>query len=622
MTYPQAPSNVELVFEQSIASSPTGVQLTFGATAIGPAPGDTFDAVFNARFSLRGTVGVNYDSAVFRGLSSTTTFIHDNGAAREAITVSNWQPPVKGVVDVAGAFDEAAPVAVGVTTQWQPPVSAHQEADLVWGATTGAVARETASAWFVPSSTLRDTTARWQESVIVEEVLTSVFGLGLAAHRDTASRWQQGLHTDIAKTASMNRAAKPVTLGVSAPWQRALVLSTYGGPRYLPLPPSVVPPHPDTVVDLRFCALYADNRTTLVFGLNPCGSVTPDSQLYILPARFYMAVHNITATTFPGLTPIRITDVSLAADVDSTVWTFSARGPVELFDQLVPTAGMPAQIAVNIDGLEWVFIVDKLQLEEKFGARGASIAGRSVTAAIGQPYARETSRLSTTARNAQQLAADALNLSGVGLDWGIDDWLVPAGAWSNTGTPLAAVQAIAQAAGGFVNSHRSDPTVLVRHPYPTLPGGIPGGPWNWNGAFAADVELAPDAILSTSFERVDGPDIDGVYVSGANQGVLAHVFRDSTIGAKLAAMETDPLITATAAARQRGLSVLGKAGAKHMVQMTIPVLTGGSNPGVLDVGQLVQINETVPWRGRVRSVSVQANMRQVRQSFSLERHLA
>ena len=49
---------------------------------------------------------------------------------------------------------------------------------------------------------------------------------------------------------------------------------------------------------------------------------------------------------------------------------------------------------------------------------------------------------------AQQLALQALDLTGYTLDWDLTDWLVPAGAWSHSGTPLAAVQAIVEAARG------------------------------------------------------------------------------------------------------------------------------------------------------------------------------
>ena len=47
-----------------------------------------------------------------------------------------------------------------------------------------------------------------------------------------------------------------------------------------------------------------------------------------------------------------------------------------------------------------------------------------------------------------------------------------------------------------------------------------------------------------------------------NAEVLAHAKRVGTAGGKLASMVADPLITANIAAQQRGLSVLGAAGAR------------------------------------------------------------
>jgi hypothetical protein len=339
----------------------------------------------------------------------------------------------------------------------------------------------------------------------------------------------------------------------------------------------------------------------------------PQALLFILPARFYMTVHNVFAERLPDLAEVPLYEVSLNADAGSFAWTFSASGPASLFDLLAPTAGLPAQLRITVDGIAWVFVVETLRRSAEFAKGAVTIGGRSATALIGSPWQRLGARTNSDARTAQQLAAEALDLSGVTLDWGLTDWLVPAGAWSHQGTPLAAVQAIAEAAGGHVLSHRSAATLMVRHPYPTAP-------WEW-GAGAADVELAPDAIITSAIERRDGADINAVYVSGTSQGVLAWVKRAGTAGDKLAAMVADPLNTHVDAARQRGLAVLGAAGPKHFITLDLPVLTGPSEPGVFDVGQLVQVNEATPWRGRVRAISLRGGRPVVRQSVTLERHL-
>lgn len=368
----------------------------------------------------------------------------------------------------------------------------------------------------------------------------------------------------------------------------------------------------------------------LVFGSAPCYPVTPTASLAILPARFYMTTHSVYAQRLPDLADIPLFEATIAADSGSYCWSLSASGPDNLFALLAPVDGLPAQIRVTLDGLPWVFAIDQMTRNAAFGKTGVSVQGRSVTALIAAPYLRATTRNNTEDRTAQQLAEDALSGTGVALDWGVGsgalanggllDWLVPAGAWSHQGTPLDAVQAIAQAAGGYLQSHRNAATLQTRHPYGMRAGDNPGAPWGWMTG-AADVELAPDALILESTQRADRADLNAVYVSGTSTGVLALVKRTGTAADKLAAMVTDPLITHADAARQRGLSILGAAGRKYNISLELPVLTGSGQPGVLDVGQLVQVNADVPWRGRVRSVSVSSRRPSLRQSITLERHL-
>jgi hypothetical protein len=382
----------------------------------------------------------------------------------------------------------------------------------------------------------------------------------------------------------------------------------------------VVPPNPSASQPSTHLVFWDTLFTPhLVFGRH--ASLPPAATLYILPARFYMSTHNIYAQRLPDLADIPIYDPVVSADAGSYCWTLSASGPASLFELLAPVDGLPVQLRVTMDGIPWVFAVDSLQRSHVFGKTGVSVTGRSVTALIGAPYLRAITRDNAGGGLlAQQLALSALQYSGVDLDWGLTDWLVPAGAWSHSGTPLDAVQAIAQAAGGYLQSHRSAPSLLTRHPYSQRAGDHPGAPWGWMSG-PADVELAPDAIITDGTERRDGPDINAIYVSGTTQGVLGLVKRTGTAGDKLAAMVTDALITDVIAARQRGLSVLGAAGSKYNVRLELPVLTGVGQPGVLDVGQLVQINIATPWRGRVRAVSVASRRPTLRQTVTLERHL-
>jgi hypothetical protein len=418
--------------------------------------------------------------------------------------------------------------------------------------------------------------------------------------------------------------AKTTCLLAAIPWQTARALHTFGvgafavrgAPPASDLQPIQVP--------LVFCELYPANgwpsSVAIVFGVSRCNGGASGAEFVILPARVYMTVHNVFAQLLPSMANVPIFDATLSADQGSFAWSFNATGPESLFAQLARNTTLPVQIKLTMDGLEWVFLVETLRRTGAFGKHGVAITGRSVTALAGAPWSREGSYNNGTDMNAQQIAVQALDLSDIDLDWGVADWLVPAGAWSHSGSRLSAVQRVAEAAGGYLQSHRSAATLQVRHPYPLLPGGVLGGPWNWAGV-TPDIELADDVVIVSAKEVKDGADVDAVYVSGTNQGVIALVKRGGTAGAKLAAMQADPLITHVDAATQRGLSILGTAGAKEHVTLELPVLTGSGQPGVIDVGKLVQVNEVIPWRGMVRGVSVSYSRPSMRQTITLERHL-
>lgn len=629
MTYPQAPTDVNLIFEKaSSVVDPLLVNLVFGETS-GPPEDVEYDVTFNAKFKLRGSITVDYDNAVWRGVSASVTAPHQEASELRAGMDVPWQPSKAAERVLQSVFDTAKPMTAAQVLAWSIPESGevHRSAD--WG-TAKPQGAEAAGVWNYGTPAERRAVVPWQEAEPLARFMGMRFGLAKAEHRSATTPWDKAVELPAYFQAPLNQAAKPVQIRTVLPWQEARTLSSYGGRRYLPPPRPVDPAIPPVLQDLRFCALYPEGghgpgNVTLVFGFNPCGSVTPDAPLFILPARAYMTVHEVSAYLHPTGEPITIFDLRLSADMDSTVWTFSANTPISYFETLMPVSRVPQAIRLVVNGLEWVLLVENLQERTIFGERRASIGGRSKTALLGDPYSLSIDRMANVANTAQQHALDALQFSGVTLDWTIQDWLVAAGAWSHTGTALEAVQTIAQGVGGFVNSHRNLPELIVRHPYPTLPGGIPGGPWNWEGAagaFAADVELAPDSIRERSVERVDGPDIDGVYVSGTTTGGIERLVRRSgTLGAKLAPMSANPLITAQAAADQLGYSILGLGGPKHKVSLTLPVLTGVDQPGVLEVGQMVQVNDAVPWRGMVRGVEVAFTPPKLVQVVTLERHL-
>lgn len=437
---------------------------------------------------------------------------------------------------------------------------------------------------------------------------------GRNARIDAFERWRAARHGHHERLLRWDDGRIPF-VPVRVPWRDGALLLTWGSP--FPPPADVEPPAPPFVT-LQLCRPWrakAPHAVVLVLGLDPCLGVLPDAPAYILPRRVYMIVHAIAAVRLPDGLPLELFSADISTDDSSFGWTLTASGPPSLLDALAPDDGAtPAQMMLTIDGAPFVFAVEGLRRTREFGRSGATITGRSVTALLGAPYMPEAAWLNDAPSTARQIVEKALEFSGIGVDWRVTDWLVPAGAWSVVGTPLAAAQRVAEAAGAVVQSGRIAPSLIVLPRYPALP-------WQW-GDTTPDVQLPLEAITSDGWERIDASAWSGVYVSGQSQGVLALVKRLGTDGALQPTMIVDPLITHDDAARQRGSAVLGGGGPQARVTISLSVHTGDDEPGIIDVGALVQVVEPGDvWRGLVRGVRLRCDSPQVRQTLTIERHL-
>jgi hypothetical protein len=233
---------------------------------------------------------------------------------------------------------------------------------------------------------------------------------------------------------------------------------------------------------------------------------------------------------------------------------------------------------------------------------------------LAAPYAPVMNFLQPQARTARQLMDDVLTLNGIPLgwsiDWGLTDWNVPTGVFTQQGTWMEALVAIASAAGGYLIPHPSDQSIRVRHRYPTAP-------WEWN-TVTPDFVLPVDAVVRESLRWVEKPGYNRVFVSGQDVGVLGQVSRAGTAGDLLAPMVVDALITEAAAARQRGISVLADTGQQIEVTLRLPVL---AETGIIEPGAFVEYQDgSVTRLGIVRSTQVEAGMPEVWQTLGVQSH--
>lgn len=378
----------------------------------------------------------------------------------------------------------------------------------------------------------------------------------------------------------------------------------------------IVPPYNPCYTpsgDLLFSSIAAINGD-LVF---ICDNHPPEpgGETVVVPIRsVYVVINNVSMRRVAGDIPIPAYSISLSIDTDSWTWGFSASVPGAALGDLQPDVNGPAELEVAINGNLYRVLAESLTRDRSFNDSRIRIQGRGKSAVLSAPYAPILTFANSTDRTAQQLMADVLTFNAVPLGWDIDwqleDWLVPAGAFTMQGTYIEGLNAIAGAAGAYLQPHATAQEISVLLRYPVAP-------WDWD-TVTPDFELPAAVTSRESIEWLDKPDYNRVYVSGTSQGVLARVTKGGTDGALAAQMVTDPLITAAAAGRQRGLAVLGDTGRQARVGLRLPVL---DETGVITPGKFVRYVDGGDERvGIVRSTSVEVGYPEVWQQLMVETH--
>jgi hypothetical protein len=409
--------------------------------------------------------------------------------------------------------------------------------------------------------------------------------------------------------------------------QSSWVLAGLGrsGRSYLkPMPPTPVqiPQWVDT--HLLFQCLPISGLAGLVFGgKSPCdGHITPTSIVAV--RRVYMVLNQASLRRIDGDVPLPVISLSCSLDVDSWTWGLNAVLSGEAWDLLQTRANLePIALEASLNGYRWRWLLERMQRSRSFGKAEVRIQGRGVSALLDSPYAPVQTYSNSQARTARQLMADVLTVNGASigwdLEWNIQDWLVPAAVFSHQGSAISALQRIAAAVGAYLQPH---PTldlirVLPRYPVP---------PWQWQ-QLTPDYVLTADVASQETLQLQEKPHYNRVFVSGESVGVLGQVTRSGTAGDVLAPMVVDRLITASEAARQRGLAVLSDTGRQMEVGLRLPVL---DDIGIIVPGALVQYDDRMvntkmgrPTEhnqriGIVRSVQVEVGLPEVWQTLGVQ----
>jgi len=389
--------------------------------------------------------------------------------------------------------------------------------------------------------------------------------------------------------------------------------------RYTP-PPPPPPPPPDPCYTpsphLLFASAFGATPHLVFVCENHPVPPPPDGTVVVPVQAVYIVLNDVYLKRVAGNVMLPTFNLSLSIDVDSWTWAFSATLPKSALSAVEPESGQPVEVEASINGNAYRLLVESISRERSFQSDRIRISGRGKSARLASPYAPMMSFANATERTAQQLMADALTFNGIPLGWSVDwllnDWLVPAGAFNVQGSYIDGLNAIAGAAGAYLQPHPTADSLAVRLRYPV-------GPWDWPG-ITPDIILPSSVAERESIEWKQKAEYNRVFVSGQGQGILGQVTIQGTAGDQVAPMVTDPLITAPEAARQRGIAVLGDTGRQAHITLSVPVL---SSTGIIRPGKWLRYEDGATTRfGLTRAVSVEfgGSSAKVRQSVLVETH--
>ena len=397
----------------------------------------------------------------------------------------------------------------------------------------------------------------------------------------------------------------PVDLAIR--WTEAIPPPTgYWQGELPPAPPVPAPPDNGDKIHLLFDKL---NSANLLFGRQSATDYIAGKEAYIVSNTFEMRRASDNE-------PIECSAFNASIDVDSWGWSWSASIPAALQSLIEPENGDPVEVIVTLNGFELRLMVERMSRERKFPDAWLSISGRGRSAWLAEPYdMRRAYDNEGAARTANQLAEDALTVNGVpigwAVDWQIDDWLVPAGAWHHQGAYIDAVTRIAEAAGAYVQADDTDKVLHVLPRYPAMPR-------DWGG-LDVDVAIPEDVCETESVEWLDKADYNAVWVVGGADGRKDKIVLTGSAGDRPAQTVVDDLMTDSDVTRQRGIRVLADTGRQAIVTLRLPIMPA---VGVVKVGDVVDYTEQgATRRGINRGLQLQYNYPQAWQTLRIETHV-
>lgn len=534
---------------------------------------------------VTGAVGATFDQGPLLTLAQAASFTQ--GATVSPALPVTWQPSALHDRIGWGGWSTASPLDVGGFSTWQDAMPQPALSGSGWQ-TAPRLQAGAAPTWNEAAALSTAAPGSWIGAPFLCDPWGVAWHESATLSLGLEGRWADGLNLNPFERTT---------------WQDA------GYPRNVRPVPPVPPPDPplpwaNQPLSLR-CSSWSGR---LHIGDAPCGL----AKIYYPIQRSYFVLNSASLTLLPDRTPLPCTSMTVATDSGSWCWTLSANlSTPEAWTLVEPLAsGYPREVEATINGRVWQFALDNAQLSRTFTRTGVSLTGRSRSAWLDDPYQTSITVTQKETRSAQQIAEDALELTGWGLVWQLTDWTVPARTYSRQGTIIGRVGTIVKTVGGALYS---DPVLAILTAYPQYPQPA----WLW-AALTPNLSIPEAALLTLQRQPRQSPSYNGLYLSGTQVGRLVFAKIAGTDGLL---RPQEPLVDSLfcdeigAAARQRAIAELSQSGFSY--ESTLETLYP-PELGLIRPGQYLEAGDV---RGMVRGVSIRAGWSgqlTVRQTLTLE----
>lgn len=556
----------------------------------------------------RGSCNAAYDPNLLSEVHAIAGSDWNDGNALPVGQPSSWQSANLLIQSRLPEWNDAECLPVVSPTFWQAALSLSGSGLAAWN--EGALLTGDADhSWAMAARLWNETRTAWNEGVSIQQSAVSGFRPQLPLlSPDNALAWNDG-------PALANGISVRTTDGLrfDSGWLTAwndggLAYNAWKPPTLPPEPPQ--PPTPPFILNLKNYRAIGPLVLNLGYS-RPAWNVND--------RRYYAVLNTCSVVRLPDLTELPVTAVALDCDADSWGWSVSLTlaGPDGWALCQPDMNGLPREVEITINGQVWTAMLDDPQLNRSFNSRKITAKGMSRSGWLAAPYAPASTVSYAVPRTAQQVAEEILDGTGWSIDWRLPNdprWLIPAGSYLATGTPLERLLTLISAVKGCLYSGPASYAFIAYPRYPVLPWHLDSG--------LADVALPEAALLSWNQVSQDRAELNRVYVSGTTAGVLLELTRAGTAGDLQPTQPiVDALLTDSYAARARAEAELAAAGTGY--EVSVETILGGTESIPLVRPGLVC--EAAGIRGVVRSCSINASRNggglAVRQGLKLERRM-